>query len=124
MVSLGDVKRRDATLLAQGPHLSALRLYDAIVAPAPLDYDARIRVADAALALGDARGANIYRAKAWYCLRAGHLPAALGCARVHEANGAVPENNSHLQALAEDREIDNQVLFGEDDPPSDERILI
>jgi len=26
--------------------------------------------------------------------------------------------------LAEDREIDNQLLLGEDDTPSDERILI
>ena len=53
MVSLGDVKRSAATLFAQGQHLAALRLYDAIVAAAPLDYDARIRVADCALALGD-----------------------------------------------------------------------
>ncbi len=88
MVSLGDVKRSAATLFAQGQHLAALRLYDAIVAAAPLDYDARIRVADAALALGDARAANIYRATAWYCLRAGHPLAALVCARVLEAHGA------------------------------------
>ena len=49
MVSLGDVKRSAATLYAQGQHLAALRLYDAIVAATPLDYDARIRVADCAL---------------------------------------------------------------------------
>ena len=49
MVSLGDVKRSAATLFSQGQHLAALRLYDAIVAVAPLDYDARIRVADCAL---------------------------------------------------------------------------
>ena len=55
MVTLGDVKRSAATLFAQGQHLAALRLYDAIVAAAPLDYDARIRVADCALALGDPR---------------------------------------------------------------------
>ena len=54
MVSLGDVKRSAATLYAQGQHLAALRLYDAVVSAAPLDYDARIRVADCALALGDA----------------------------------------------------------------------
>ncbi|CAN5393592.1 hypothetical protein BH11MYX1_BH11MYX1_05600 [soil metagenome] len=88
MVSLGDVKRSAATLFAQGQHLAALRLYDAIVAAAPLDYDARIRVADAALALGDPRAANIYRATGWYCLRAGHPLAALVCARVLEAHGA------------------------------------
>ncbi|HEY0251148.1 MAG TPA: cyclic nucleotide-binding domain-containing protein [Kofleriaceae bacterium] len=88
MVGLGDVKRSAATLFAQGQHLAALRLYDAIVAAAPLDYDARIRVADAALALGDPRAAKIYRATAWYCLKAGHPLAALVCARVLEAHGA------------------------------------
>ena len=58
MVSLVDVKRSAAALFAQGQHLAALRLYDAIVAVAPLDYDARIRVADAALALGDVRACS------------------------------------------------------------------
>ena len=88
MVSLGDVKRSAATLFAQGQHLAALRLYDAIVATAPLDYDARIRVADCALALGDPRAAAVYRAAGWYCLKAGHPLAALVCARVLEAHGA------------------------------------
>ena len=94
MVSLGDVKRSAATLFAQGQHLAALRLYDAIVAAAPLDYDARIRVADCALALGDPRAANVYRATAWYCLKAGHPLAALVCARVLEAHGADRERSS------------------------------
>jgi CRP-like cAMP-binding protein len=88
MVSLGDVKRSAATLFSQGQHLAALRLYDAIVAAAPLDYDARMRVADCALALGDARAAAVYKAAAWYCLKAGHPLAALVCARVLEAHGA------------------------------------
>jgi CRP-like cAMP-binding protein len=88
MVSLGDVKRSAAALFAQGQHVAALRLYDAIVAAAPLDYDARIRVADAALALGDPRAAGVYRATARYCLDAGHPLAALVCARVLEAHGA------------------------------------
>jgi CRP-like cAMP-binding protein len=93
MVSLGDVRRSAATLYAQGQHLPALRLYDAIVAAAPLDYDARIRVADCALALGSSvthhsGAANVYRATAWYCLKSGHPLAALVCARVLEAHGA------------------------------------
>ncbi|MDB4953294.1 MAG: cAMP-binding protein [Myxococcales bacterium] len=88
MVSLGDVKRSAATLFAQGQHLAALRLYDAIVAFAPLDFDARIRVADCALALGDPRAANVYRAVGWFCLKAGHSLPALVCARVLEAHGA------------------------------------
>ena len=52
MVSLADVKRSAATLFAQGQHVPALRLYDAIVAAAPLDFDARIRLADCGVALG------------------------------------------------------------------------
>jgi len=87
MISLGDVKASAATLFAQGQHVAAIRLYDAIVAAAPLDYDARIRVADCGLALGDARAANVYRATARYCLDAGHPLAALVCARVLEAHG-------------------------------------
>src|ERR1700744_4919758 len=87
MVSLRDVKASAATLFAQGQHVAALRLYDAIVAATPLDYDARIRVADCALAIGDARAANVYRAVARYCLNAGHPFAALVCARVLEAHG-------------------------------------
>jgi len=37
---------------------------------------------------------------------------------------AMPEIRSYLEALAEDREIDNQLVLGEDDTPADERILI
>jgi cAMP-dependent protein kinase regulator len=88
MVSLGDVKRSAATLYGQGQHLAALRLYDAIVATAPLDFDARIRVADCALAMGDANAAKVYRAVAWYCLKSGHPLPAVVCARVLEAHGA------------------------------------
>jgi hypothetical protein len=36
----------------------------------------------------------------------------------------VPEIKSYLEALAEGREIDNQLLLGEDETPPDERILI
>src|SRR5450432_2424688 len=88
MVSLGDVKRSAATLFAQGQHLPALRLYDAVIAVAPLDFDARIRLADCALALGVAEAARVYRATAWYCLKSGHPLPALVCARVLEAHGA------------------------------------
>jgi CRP-like cAMP-binding protein len=88
MVSLGDVKRSAATLYAQGQHLAALRLYDAVVAATPLDYDARIRVADCALAMSNPAAASVYRATAWYCIKSGHPLAALVCARVLEAHGA------------------------------------
>ena len=88
MVSLVDVKRSAATLYAQAQHLPALRLYDAIVAAAPLDFDARLRVADCALAMGDSGAAQVYRAVAWYCLKSGHPLPALVCARVLETHGA------------------------------------
>src|SRR4051812_9636702 len=97
MDSLGDVKRSAEALFAQRQHLAALRLYDAIVAAAPLDYDARIRVADCALALGDPGAASVYRATAWFCLRSGHPLPALVCARVLEAHGA--EASDLLAAL-------------------------
>src|SRR3954469_7168163 len=88
MVSLGDVKRSAATLFGQGQHLPALRLYDAVVAAAPLDFDARIRVADCALALGNPNAARVYKATGWYCLKSGHPLGAMVCARVLEAHGA------------------------------------
>ena len=88
MVSLGDVKRSAAALFAQGQHLAALRLYDAIVTAAPTDFEARLRIADAALAMGVGEAAKVYRAVAWYCMKAGHPLAALVCARVLEAHGA------------------------------------
>ncbi|MBS1120328.1 MAG: cAMP-binding protein, partial [Deltaproteobacteria bacterium] len=37
---------------------------------------------------------------------------------------AVPEIKSYLEALAEDRELDNQLVMGEDETPADERVLI
>ncbi|HET9624686.1 MAG TPA: cyclic nucleotide-binding domain-containing protein [Kofleriaceae bacterium] len=87
MVALIEARRSAERLFAQGQHLAALRLYDAIVAAAPLDFTARIRVADAALALGESGAARVYRAAGWYCLRAGHPLSALVCARVLEAHG-------------------------------------
>lgn len=108
MVSLVDVKRSAATLFAQGQHVAALRLYDAIVAAAPLDYDARIHVADSALALGDPGAARVYRATAWYCLRAGHPLAALVCARVLEAHGG--EAGDLLAALVVNYGSESELL--------------
>ncbi len=108
MVSLGDVKRSAATLFGQGQHLPALRLYDAIVAAAPLDFDARIRVADCALALGDANAARVYRAVAWYCLKAGHPLCALLCARVLEA-GSV-DSSDITSSLVVDYGVESDLI--------------
>jgi CRP-like cAMP-binding protein len=43
---------------------------------------------------------------------------------VNRIVAGVPEIKSYLEALAEDRDIDNQLLLGEDETPADERILI
>ncbi len=85
MASLGEVKGHAIRLFARGEALHALRLYDSIVAAAPLDHDARMKVADCLVALGrTAEAAGIYRAVAWYCVRAGHPLAAVVAARVLE----------------------------------------
>jgi CRP-like cAMP-binding protein len=88
MPTLGEVRAHAATLFAQGMTVPALRLYDAVVTAAPLDHEARIRVADCLVALGDASAADVYRATAKYCLKAGHPLPAMVCARVLEAHGA------------------------------------
>lgn len=89
MASLGEVRAQAAKLFAQGLTVPALRLYDAVVTAAPLDYEARIRVGDCLVALGDGAGAAaVYRATAKYCLKSGHPLPAMVCARVLEAHGA------------------------------------
>lgn len=93
MPALAHVKEAAARLFSGGAPEPALLLYDAIVAAAPLAYEARIRVADCALALGlTDRSVAIYRAVAWYCLRAGHPLPALVCARVLQAHGALADD--------------------------------
>jgi CRP-like cAMP-binding protein len=87
MPALGEVKAHAARLFSQGNIAAALRLYDAIVTAAPLDYDARMKVADCLSTLGDPRAADVYRAVAWYAIKAGHPLTALVCQRVLEAHG-------------------------------------
>jgi len=86
MATIAEVKGHAARQFAQGKPLIALRLYDAIVSAAPLDYDARLHVADCLAALG-ADSATVYRAVGWYCIKAGHPLPAVVCARVLEASG-------------------------------------
>ena len=73
MAKLAEVKGHAIRLFAKGEALHALRLYDAIVAAAPLDFVARIKVADCLVALGKPELAiEVYRAVGWYALKAGH----------------------------------------------------
>jgi CRP-like cAMP-binding protein len=87
MATIGEVKGHAARLFAQGALIPALRLYDSVVAAAPLDFDARIRAADCLAALGEPASAQVYRAVARYCLKSGHPLPAIVCARVLEASG-------------------------------------
>jgi CRP-like cAMP-binding protein len=48
----------------------------------------------------------------------------LGREYVDRMVAGVPEIKRYLQALAEDREIDNQLALGEDGTADDERVLI
>jgi CRP-like cAMP-binding protein len=89
MTAVGEVKHHAIRLFSKGEALHALRLYDAIVTAAPLDFEARLRVADCLAALGQ-RGEyqqeaiEVYRAVAWYVLKSGHPLMAIVVARVLE----------------------------------------
>jgi len=87
MPALAEIKTHAARLLAQGNYVPALRLYDAIVAAAPLDYDARLKVADVLAALGEPAAADVHRAVAWYAIKSGHPLIAIVCQRILEASG-------------------------------------
>lgn len=89
MVQLGQLRALGARLFGAGEALRALRMFDAIVAAEPLDFEARIRVADCLAALDEPdAAAGVYRAVAWYALKSGHPLAALVSARVLETIGA------------------------------------
>jgi CRP-like cAMP-binding protein len=93
MAALAEVKELSRKLLARGDAVSALRLYDAIVASVPFDFDARMKVGDCLLALGDKdMAAPVFRAVAWYGMKAGHPLLAIVASRVLEAMGAPAED--------------------------------
>ena len=98
MTALAEVKSHALRLFAKGDAQHALRLYDAIVAAAPLDYEARVKVGDCLAALGHKPlAAEVLRAVGWYALKSGHPLLALVVARVIESYGA--EADDLLAAL-------------------------
>jgi CRP-like cAMP-binding protein len=98
MTALAEVKSHAMRLFAKGDALNALRLYDSIVAAAPLDYEARVKVGDCLAALGHKPlAADVIRAVGWYALKSGHPLLALVVARVIESYGA--EADDLLAAL-------------------------
>ncbi|HUH04360.1 MAG TPA: cyclic nucleotide-binding domain-containing protein [Kofleriaceae bacterium] len=85
MTAVGEVKHHAIRLFGKGEALHALRLYDAIVAATPLDFEARARIADCLVALGQREHAiEVYRSVAWYVLKSGHPLIAIVIARVLE----------------------------------------
>lgn len=88
MATLGEVKGHARRLFARGDAANALRLYDAIVAAAPLDLDARQKAADCLAALGHREAAvEVWRAVAWYAIKSGHPLPSVVCARLVVAAG-------------------------------------
>jgi cAMP-dependent protein kinase regulator len=87
MPALAEVKMHAARLYGQGNLIPALRLYDAVVAAAPLDHDARLKVADCLAAMNEPTANDVYRAVATYAIKAGHPFVAVICQRVLESRG-------------------------------------
>jgi CRP-like cAMP-binding protein len=93
MTALAEVKGHAARLFARGDAAAALRLYDSIVAAAPLDFEARLKVADCLAALGRPDLAvEVLRATGWYCIKSGHPLAAVVAARVAESHGGAADD--------------------------------
>lgn len=88
MTALSEIKSHASRLHGRGEPIHALRLYDAVIAAAPLDYEARLKVGDCLVALGEnAIAAEVFRAVARYALEAGHPLVAVVAARVIESLG-------------------------------------
>ena len=88
MARLDEVKGHAVRLFGKGEALHALRLFDSIVAAAPLEFESRIKVGDCLVALGLKEQAEaVYRGVARYALKSGHPLASLVCARVLESIG-------------------------------------
>lgn len=88
-VSLREVKARGLQAFASGDAGTSLRLFDKVVASAPLDAESRMKVADCLAALGHkADAAQVYRGVAGFDLRSGHPLRAFVAIRMAAALGA------------------------------------
>jgi len=85
MATLAELKGHAVRLFEKGDALHALQLCDAVIAAAPLDFEARIKVGDCLAALGETELASeVYRAVGWYALKSGHPLVSVVIARVLE----------------------------------------
>ncbi len=83
MRTLGDIRARADRMLLEGRHLDALHYYAVVLTLEPHHLDARLRVADALLALGEIqRAAVVYTAFARHCANGGHPLRALVAIKV------------------------------------------
>lgn len=86
MASLAELKGHAIRLYAKGDALHALQLCDAVIAAAPLDFEARLKVGDCLASLGEPElAAEVYRAVGWYALKSGHPLLSVIVARVLES---------------------------------------
>src|SRR6185369_1324661 len=86
MTTLKDLRNLADQKLFAGDHLGALHAYTALVALSPVDLDARLRIADSLLALGEVqRAAVVYTVLARYATMAGYPLRALVAIKVLSA---------------------------------------
>ncbi len=83
MKTLADLRAHADACLFDGRYLDALHAYTALLARSPFSLDARLRVADSLLALGEVqRAAVVYTALARHATHAGHPLRALVAVKV------------------------------------------
>jgi len=100
MSTVGDLRARADDKLFTGDHAGALHLYAVLVRVQPENLDARLRVADALLALGEVqRAAVVYTALARHASHAGYPLRALVALKVLSA--LEPQLGTLLGGLAD-----------------------
>lgn len=88
MARISELKAEATARFSSGDPIAALRIYDHLVRAMPLDFEARLGVADCLARSGSPGLAiEVYRAVAFYALKAGHPLLAVVCARVLESLG-------------------------------------
>src|SRR3954462_11224640 len=100
MLTIGELKHAADECLFSDDYEQALRLYVQIVELQPLHLDARLRIADALLALGEVqRAAVVYVRLAQYAAHAGYPLRALTALKILGA--LEPELKSLVRGVSE-----------------------
>jgi CRP-like cAMP-binding protein len=95
------LKAEARVLLRAGELGAALAAYEHVLATNPLDYGARLKIADMIARLGDVPGAaTLYRALAMHNVRAGHaLPAIVACKELERLGQGTDDIVAQMAAL-------------------------